>query len=64
MTSGSLTVDQVRAKLFDLMVSADGRLQIDPSLSPAGALGSIIPPRHQPKIDAADAMNRFAGKVR
>lgn len=64
MTSGALTVDQVRARLFDLMVSADGRLQIDPSLSPAGALGSIIPPRNTPKIDAADAMNRFAGKVR
>ncbi len=64
MTSGALTVDQVRARLFDLMVSADGRLQIDPSLSPAGALGSIIPPRNTPRIDAADAMNRFAGRVK
>ncbi|OYQ31449.1 hypothetical protein CHU95_20065 [Niveispirillum lacus] len=64
LTGGTLTVDQVRSRLFDLMVAGDARLQIDPSLSPAGALGSIVPPRNVPKIDAADAMNRFAGKVK
>ncbi|MGQ3049838.1 MAG: head maturation protease, ClpP-related [Niveispirillum sp.] len=64
MTSGSLTVEQVRARLFDLMVAGDARLQIDPALSPAGALGSIISPRNTPMIDAADAMDRFAGRVR